>query len=314
MEDYSWNKHNDKLIAKLLPFGAIDPDRRARLGNQEICAIMENGDYIDNHTGDCPILIPKPTMLGWLIGKRTPKRDHLFVHKGPHDVDLEIKGTWGSGKRGRVTAEMTVEIPSRGVGPLFELAGRCEGNEITPDDLAKAVERKIIGTYAEYVMGLSDKPITEEELRAHQYKFDQIADDEFGKWGVHVTDGVLRYRDDPHTTLDHVIAENEAEREKANEEGYHDFSQDMADVEVEIKKVATSGGAGQDELKKSAGERIGRRVIDAGEDAAIAEVEERKAEKEAAMERKQLRREGRLMETKVDIARRISKNKSEEDE
>ena len=313
MEDYSWNKHNDKLIAKLLPFGAIEPDRRARLSNQEICAIMENGDYIDNHTGDCPILIPKPTMLGWLIGKRTPKRDHLFVHKGPHDVDLEIKATWGSGERGRVTAEMTVEIPSRGVGPLFELAGRCDGNEITPDDLAKTVQRKIIGTYAEYVMGLSDKPITEEELRAHQYKFDQIADDEFGKWGVHVTDGVLRYRDDPHTTLGHLSDENAAEREKIDEEGYHDFSGGMADVEKQIKKVATDG-AGQDELIKSAGERIGRRVIDAGEDAAIGEVEERKEEKGAAIERRKILREGRLMETKVDAVRRISKKKSEEDE
>lgn len=313
MTDYIWNEENRKIVAKLVLSKDIEPGQRARLGSQDICAIREGGGYTDNHIGDIPILIPKVSLLGKLMRKKPVERDHLFVHKGPHQVDLNINASWSTGKMQDITAEMTVNISSREVGPLFELAERSDGNEITPDDLAKAVQRKVEGTFDEYVMKLSDKPTTVEELRAHQYKFDQIVDEEFGKLGVHVTDGVLRYGDDLDTKVDQISKKNAATRRIKDEKSFHRFAEGAQDVEDEIKTMATKGAKSSELAKKSAA-RLERDIIYQGEDSTRDELAERGEEKIHAAEKRKIEREGELMKAKADSARNLSKKKSEEDE
>ena len=313
MTDYIWNEENRKIIAKLVLSKDIEPGQRARLGSQDICAIREGGGYTDNHIGDSPILIPKVRLLGKLMRKKPVERDHLFVHKGPHQVDLNINASWSTGKMQDITAEMTVNISSREVGPLFELAERSDGNEITPDDLAKAVQRKVEGTFDEYVMKLSDKPTTVEELRAHQYKFDQIVDEEFGKLGVHVTDGVLRYGDDLDTKVDQISKKNAATRRAEGEQSFHKFAIGTQEVENKIKDMATAGAMTSELAVKAAG-RLEKDLVYEGEDITRDEISERRIEKEHAAERRKLEREGELMKAKSDSAHNLSKKKSREDE
>ena len=83
MDDYIWNEENKKIIAKLVLSEDIQPGQRARLSDQDTCAIRENGAYTDNHNSDVPVLRPKPGILGKLIGKR-PQREITFSYITGH--------------------------------------------------------------------------------------------------------------------------------------------------------------------------------------------------------------------------------------
>ena len=312
MTDYIWNEENKKIIAKLVLSEDIQPGQRARLSNQDTCAIRENGAYTDNHNSDVPILRPKPGILGRLIGKKVPERDHLFVHNGPHDVDLKINASWRSGQRGGVVAHMTVNISPREVGPLFVLADRSEGMEITPDSLANEVTRNVAGRFAEYVMGLNDKPTTEEELRSHEDKFAQIADNELGELGVHVASVVLRYEDDSDATVSQVSRENAASRRAARERDFHRFSGDTQDVQRGMG-IEAAKAAKESDLGKAAAKRIERQIVEVGEDALSGQLEEKRAEGIHDAERRKIERDGAIMKTKADVVRSM-RPESEEDE
>ena len=313
MTDYIWNEENKKLIAKLVLSEDIQPGQRARLSNQDTCAIRENGVYTDNHNSDVPVLRPKPGILGKLIGKKAPERDHLFVHNGPHDVDLKINASWRSGQRGGVVAQMKVNISPREVGPLFVLADRSEGMEITPDSLAKEVTRNVAGKFAEYVMGLNDKPTTEEELRSHEDKFAQIADNELGELGVHVASVVLRYEDDSHATVSQISDENAAARRGDRERDFHRLGSDVQDVTHHMGIGAAEKAKGS-ELAKKGEERIAKDIARTSEDILRDGVEELREEDIDDRELRKIKRDGRKMRAKAEVARNLSKPESEEDE
>jgi len=313
MTDYIWNEQNKKIIAKLVLSKDIEPGQRARLGDHDTCAIRENGMYTDNHNSETPILRPKPGILGKLIGRKTPERDHLFVHNGPHDVDLKINASWRSGQRGGVIAQMKVNISPREVGPLFDLANRSEEGEITPASLAEEVERNVAGRFAEYVMGLNDKPTTEEELRSHEDKFAQIADNELSELGVNVRSVVLRYEDDSHTTVSQISNENEAERRRARERDSHAFAAGVQGVTATMGRDAVEM-AGKSELAKKGAERVSREIARTGEEKLRDGVQEDRDEDLSDRELKKIRREGRVMKAKAEAAREAAKPESEEDE
>ena len=314
MTDYIWNKENRNIIAKLVLPEDIEPGQRARLGPFDICAYREDGAaYTGNHIENTPMLIPKVSILGKLMRKKPIKRDHLFMHKGPHKVELDINGSWNTGKVQDITAKMEVNISSDKVGRLFVLAGQSEGNEITPDDLAKEVKDKVEGTFAETVMKLSDEPTTKEEFKTLQDEFDQIVDEEFRKLGAQLFKGVLRYIDDLDAKVDHISKTKGAMRRKVDEGSYHKFSGGVQDVEDVIKGKATEGAMSSEGAEKAAG-RLEKVIISSGEKVARAELDERLAEKAHAAEKRKAERKGNLMKTKADMFRDLTEKKSEEDE
>jgi len=314
MTDYIWNEENRNIIAKLVPPEDIEPGQRARLEPQDICAYREDGAaYTGNHTENTPTLIPKVGPLGKLMRKKPIKRDHLFVHKGPHKVELDIIGSWNTGKMQDITAKMEVRISSSDVGRLFDLADRSDGNEITSDDLAKEVKEKVEGTFAETVMKLSDEPTTKEEFKTLQDEFDQIVDEEFRKLGVQLFKGVLRYTDDLGAKVDHISKGKQAKRRREDEESYDAFSEGVQGVETNIKDMATEGAMSSEGAKKAAG-RLEKAIVSGGEEVSRAELDERLLEKQHAAEKRKIARQRELMKDTSDSFRNLTEKKSEEDE
>ena len=312
MTDYTWNDEKRNIIAKLVLSKDIAPGQKANLGTHDICAIFEGGGYTDNHTGENPILIPKVSILGKLMRKKPDKRDHLFVHKGPHEVELKIDASWRSGQRSQVVGNMQVTISSGEVGPLFELAQRSDVNEITPADLANAVKANVAGNFAEDVMSLNDKPTTEEEHRSHQNKFAQLADDELGEFGVNVKKVVLRYEDDPHTTASLKADEDDATRRKRRASGKQDFAEGLQDLTDGIGQDAIEK-AKESDLAEKAAERIAKHGVRTSEDIGHELIDEQYEEHLSDQELAKIKREGRAMKARTDVARGLSP-KSEEDE
>ena len=310
MNPYIWNAPGSKTIAKLVESHDIEPGTIANLNLNETCAYMEKGVYVGNYTGMRPSLKPKPGILGKMIGRKTPERDHLFVANGPHNVPLKMRANWLTGESGGVTAHMTVEIPSSTLGMLFPLARRTQGGEITPSNLAEAVEVSVGGRFAEYVMGLNKPPTTEDDLRAHEEKFAQIADKELSEFGVNVTDAVLRYSRSEQADADADEASAVIVRQKERAEGFDDFATGVQEVGIEIGKGALEKAA-DDPLKDVIEERLGGDIVRRGGAQRKRDLEEIDEEAASDREIRRLRREGRLKKEQLKVAKEIQDSLSE---
>ena len=310
MTDYIWNSAGSKTIARLVESRDIEPGTIASLNPNETCAYEEKGIYVGNYTEISPSLKPKPGILGRMIGRKPPERDHLFVANGPHNVPLKMRANWLTGESGGVTANMTVQIPSSTLGKLFPLVRRTQGGEITPTNLAEAVEVSVGGRFAEYVMGLNKPPTTEGELRSHEEKFAQIADKELSEFGVNVTDAVLRYSRSEQADADADEASKVIVRQTDRADALHEFATGIQDVGTEIGKGALDKAA-DDPLKDVIEGRLAGEVVRSGGRQRGKDLEETEEEAAADREIRRLRRDNRLKKEKLKIAKELQDSLSE---
>ena len=305
MSDYIWTQAGSKTIAKFVPSTEIDAGMVARLNPNESCAYEEDGVYVGCYNEVSPNLKPKPGILGRMIGRKTPERDHLFIANGPHKVTMDMSGNWITGENGRVTAHMDVHIPASTAGRLFSLARRSLDGEITSEILANTISTSVGTAFESYVMSLNKKPTTQDELKSHDMYFTQLADKELSEYGVNVTNGILRYSssipqdsrrksEEQHGDLVDKLT-GQAGQRAGTRHGRSLIRERISDAmkQKALENLDLSSEA------QSAIERIKRAEVNAMEDQAISEIDMDSIKHENDMEIDRILEEARVQKAKI---------------
>ena len=323
MSDYIWTQAGSKTIAKFVPSTEIDAGTVAQLNPNETCAYEEDGVYVGCYNEMSPNLKPKPGILGRMIGRKTPERDHLFISNGPHKVSMDMSGNWLTGENGRVTAHMDVLVPARTAGRLFNLARRSIEREITPEILANTISTSVGTAFESYVMSLNKIPTTQEELMSHDMYFTQLADKELSEYGVNVTKAILRYASSISqdsafkSDIQHgQQVDQGTEQAKKRTETRHDRSLIRERISDAMKQKALENLDLSPEAQ-SAIDRIKRAEVNAMEDQAISEIDMDSIKHENDMEIDRILEETRVQKSKIramqDIGSTVSKSNEAED-
>lgn len=235
MTDFLWNPNNDDIIAKYVKSAEIEPGIHAKMHPNQICAYKENGRFVGCYNGIAPLLRPKPGILGRLTGRKAPDRDHLFASKGPHEIILDMNGNWSTGELARITAEMKAILHEDTSGKMFTIAENL--GIVRSKDIANSIRSGLEGRFSEYVIGLSNIPSSEKELRSHEAKFQQLAEIELSEFGLTLKEAVLRYSlsrdqnaEELQSKVDHDAKINTIRREEANVRDRHVFAAGSQDI------------------------------------------------------------------------------------
>lgn len=320
MSDYIWTQAGSKTIAKFVPSTEIDAGMVARLNPNETCAYEEDGVYVGCYNEVSPNLKPKPGILGRMIGRKAPDRDHLFIANGPHKVTMDMSGNWITGENGRVTAHMDIHVPASTAGRLFNLARRSLDGEITSEILANTISTSVGTAFESYVMSLNKKPTTQDELKSHDMYFTQLADKELSEYGVNVTKGILRYASS--ISQDSAFAsdvqhgkqvDQGTEQATIRSAGRHERSQIRERISDAMKQKALENLDLSPEAQ-SAIERIERAERNAIEDQAISEIDMGSIKHENDMEIDRILEEARVQKAKIRAMQDIGSTVSNSDE
>lgn len=304
MTDFLWNPNNEDIIAKYVKSSEIEPGIHAKMNPNQICAYKEGGIFVGCYTGIAPLLRPKPGILGRLTGRKAPDRDHLFASKGPHEIILDMNANWLTGESAGITAVMKAVLHEDTSGKMFSIAEnlgivRCK-------DIADSIRSGLEGRFSEYVIGLSNIPLTVEELKSHEAKFQQLAEIELSEFGLTLKDAVLRYplsrgqtAEELQAKVDHDAEMNAIRREEASVRDKHVFAAGIQDVGREIGIGALDHASSDEESKAATKRRISRKLLDAQERQKNDEIELFEMQNESSTRKEKLRI--KIQERKAEI-------------
>jgi len=212
MDDYLWRESN-RTIAKYVSADEIEINTIARVNSDEVCGYEENGIYVGTYSTMSPNLKPKPGIVSKLLMKKTPRRDHLFVSKGPHKLIMKTNSKWGSREEANILAIITATTPADHIHKLFTIARESPGGIITASELISAVEIDISVKFQSYVLSLNNPQEfeTKDDFVRIEHQLRQIAEDEFSKIGVIVQSVAINYGDSENDKL--IDLQSEADRE-----------------------------------------------------------------------------------------------------
>ncbi len=294
MTDFLWNPNNEDIIAKYVKSADIVPGIHSKINPNEICAYREGGIIVGCYTEVSPLLRPKPGILGRLTGRKAPDRDHLFASKGPHEIILDMNANWLTGESAGITAVMKAILHEDTSGKMFTIAENL--GIVRSKDIANSIRSGLEGRFSEYVIGLSNIPSTEQELRSHEAKFQQLAEIELSEFGLTLKDAVLRYplsrgqtAEELQAKVDHDAEMNAIRREEANVRDKHVFAAGNQDIGREMGIGALDHASSDEESMTASIRRISRKLLDAQERQKKDEIELFEMQNESSTRKEKLR-------------------------
>jgi len=294
MTDFLWNPNNEDIIAKYVKSADIVPGIHSKINPNEICAYREGGIIVGCYTEVSPLLRPKPGILGRLTGRKAPDRDHLFASKGPHEIILDMNANWLTGESAGITAVMKAILHEDTSGKMFTIAENL--GIVRSKDIANSIRSGLEGRFSEYVIGLSNIPSTEQELRSHEAKFQQLAEIELSEFGLTLKDAVLRYplsrgqtAEELQAKVDHDAEMNAIRREEANVRYKHVFAAGNQDIGREMGIGALDHASSDEESMTASIRRISRKLLDAQERQKKDEIELFEMQNESSTRKEKLR-------------------------
>ena len=303
MKDFLWQK-GSRTIGRYVSPEIIELNTIARLNNDDVCGYEEDGVYVGTYSSIRPNLKPKPGIVSKLLGKKAPQRNHLFVNIGPHKLIMKINSKWGSREEANLLAIITATTPEDHMHKLFTIARNSPEGIITASELISAVELEISVKFQSHVLSLNNPKDfeTKDDFVRIEHELRQIAEDEFSKIGVIVSDCCINYGDsendkliDLQTEADRMLGTGIAERRISSERSLSNTATKMASLADSIENKAIIEAHG--ELSDRAAETVAREAA-------------------ASQKRELLRRIKELEDESIsnteirDVARKVQKQKA----
>ena len=145
-ERFRW-RTNPAVIAQYYTGETMPKDADVHLRPNEACLVIENGRIVGSATATRLTVNPSLGTLQRLFSVREPFRSFLFVHLGPHDLLLQLNGTWSDGSTGKGLAGLHMRFEEEHLGKLLRFASSGM-TTITANDVAKAMALEVRDRFA----------------------------------------------------------------------------------------------------------------------------------------------------------------------
>lgn len=154
---FRW-RDNPAVIAQFFNGEDIPQGVDVHLRPNEACAVVEEGEVVGVATATRMTLNPKLGTLARLMGKREKFRTFMFAHTGPHEVLVQLKGTWKDGSQALGMAGLKIQFNQDDLAKLLKLP--ADGKmTITLGDLAQQIQQEVQVRYAGSHMALTHRQL-----------------------------------------------------------------------------------------------------------------------------------------------------------
>ena len=138
---FRW-RDNPAVIAQFFNGEDIPQGVDVHLRPNEACAVVEEGEVVGVATATRMTLNPKLGTLARLMGKQEKFRTFMFAHTGPHEVLVQLKGTWKDGSQALGMAGLKIQFNQDDLAKLLKLP--ADGKmTITLGDLAQQIQQEV---------------------------------------------------------------------------------------------------------------------------------------------------------------------------
>ena len=140
MEDgrFRW-RTNPAIIAQYFGGDSLPKDIAVHLKPNEACVVIEDGTVVGVATSTRLTINPKLGTLSRLLAKREPFRSFLFVHLGPHEILVKLKGMWADGQEGKGIGGLRLSFQPENLARLLLFPSKGKMT-ITAGDIADSIE------------------------------------------------------------------------------------------------------------------------------------------------------------------------------
>lgn len=142
MEERMRWRNNPAIVAQYYNGDKLPSNIDVHLKPNEACVVIENGAIVSVTKSSRLTVNPDMSMLSKLLSKKEPFRSFLFAHTGPHEVLIQLQGTWSDGSKAVGMAGLKVNLNPDNMGRLLALPAKGK-TSITLGDIADLVSLEI---------------------------------------------------------------------------------------------------------------------------------------------------------------------------
>ena len=135
-------RNNPAIVAQYYNGDQLPSNIDVHLKPNEACLVIENGAIVSVTKSSRLTVNPDMSMLSKLLSKKEPFRSFLFAHTGPHELLIQLQGTWSDGSKAVGMAGLKVNLNPDNMGRLLALPAKGK-TSITLGDIAEMVSLEI---------------------------------------------------------------------------------------------------------------------------------------------------------------------------
>ena len=142
MEERMRWRNNPAIVAQYYNGDQLPSNIDVHLKPNEACVVIENGTIVSVTKSSRLTVNPDMSLLSKLLSKKEPFRAFLFAHTGPHELLIQLKGTWADGSKAVGMAGLKINLNPDNMGRLLALPAKGK-TSITLGDIADLVSLEI---------------------------------------------------------------------------------------------------------------------------------------------------------------------------
>ena len=145
-ERFQW-RINPAVVAKYFTGDQLPKNIDVHRKPNEACAVIEDGNIVAVATATRMTLNPELGTLSKLLSRREAFRSFLFAFTGPHELLVQLHGTWKDGTEAKGIAGVKFTLNDELLGKMLGFPAQGK-TSITLGDLSARVELEISNKFA----------------------------------------------------------------------------------------------------------------------------------------------------------------------